>query len=79
MTPGSKEFDIYRADCKAYLEFCQDHHVPAALSQFALYCWIAFLECEGVATEDRARIRASVETLFRHIGVLPDHEPDDLN
>jgi len=78
MRPGSREFATYRADCKAYLEFCQDHRVQGALSEFALYCWIACLEGEGVLAVDRARMRASVETLFRHIGVLPDNEPDDL-
>ena len=65
MRPGSREFDTYRADCKAYLEFCQDHRVPGALSEFALYCWIACLEGEGVLAVDRARMRASVETPFQ--------------
>jgi len=73
-----KDDATYRADTRAYLESCPDYHVPAALTEFALYCWIAHLESEGVPEPDRRRMRSSVERLFRRIGVLADEDPDDL-
>lgn len=78
MRERSSEEALYQADTRAYYEFCRDHHLPAKPSEFSLYCWIAELEGEGIPEGDRRRMRASVELLFRRLGILRDDEPSDL-
>lgn len=67
-----QDVPAYRADTKAFLEYCQEHHLRAPLSQSALEGWLAHLDRAGISEDERHRVRRSVETLFRHIGVLPD-------
>ena len=78
MGPGFQDESTYRDDCKAFLEFCQGLQIHAPLSLRALDFWLCWLEDIDAPGSDRRRMRTSVERLFRHIGVLPDEEPEDL-
>lgn len=78
MGPSPEEPTTYRADCKAFLEFCQDLQIRTPLSLRTLDFWLCYLEDIDVPDSDRRHMRASVEALFRNIGVLPEDEPDDL-
>ena len=78
MAVGIHDQATYRADIFAFLEFCQRHCSLAPLSTRALYLWIAHLEGEGVPIPERNPMRGSVETLFRHVGILPDEQTEQL-
>ena len=78
MGPGFEDDSTYRADCKMFLDFCQDLQIRAPLSLRALDFWLCYLEDIDAPEADRRRIRISVEGLFKHIGVLPEDEPEDL-
>lgn len=66
----------YRQDAQEFLEFCQDTHLRFPLSKEGLETWIAHLSAMGFPSSDISAKRASVETLFRHVGVLPDTDND---
>lgn len=74
MRPDSEEYAIYRADARAFLEFCQDNHVRAPLSERALTIWLIHLTLSDVHCSEIERKQTALETLFRHIGILPEDE-----